>query len=215
MTKTTLPDTVVPYCAAHTSTEDGVLKALNRETNLKVHGAVMISGHLQGTFLQMFSRAIRPKRILEIGTFTGYSAICMARGLAADGMLHTIDVDEELEYLTDKYFRLAGLRDKIVTHIGQAADIIPTIDEQFDLVFIDADKSNYGLYYDLVFDKVAPGGTIIADNVLYEGDVTLPHEQQSKNARAMHAFNEKTMTDDRVQQMILPMRDGLMLIQKK
>lgn len=215
MTKTTLPDTVVPYCAEHTTAEDDVLKALNRETNLKVHGAVMISGHLQGTFLQMFSRAIRPKRILEIGTFTGYSAICMARGLAEAGMLHTIDIDEELEYLTDKHFRLAGLRDKITTHIGQAADIIPTIDEQFDLVFIDADKSNYGVYYDLVFDKVAPGGTIIADNVLYEGDVTLPHEQQSKNARAMHAFNEKIMADNRVQQMILPMRDGLMLIQKK
>ncbi len=215
MTKTSLPDTVVPYCAAHTSAEDEVLLALNRETNLKVHGAIMISGHLQGTFLQMFSRATRPRRILEIGTFTGYSAICMARGMADDGQLHTIDVDEELEYLTDKYFRQAGLRDKIVTHIGQAATVIPTLDEQFDLVFIDADKASYGLYYDLVFDKLSPGGTIIADNVLYEGDVTLPHEQQSKNAKAMHAFNEKIMADDRVQQIILPMRDGLMLIQKK
>lgn len=215
MTKISLPDTVVPYCEEHTSPESDVLAALNRETNLKVHGAVMLSGHLQGTFLQMFSKAMRPKRILEIGTFTGYSAICMAQGLAEGGILHTIDIDEELEYMTDKYFREARLREKIVTHIGKAANVIPTLDETFDLVFIDADKAGYPLYYDLVFDKVAPGGTIIADNVLYEGDVLLPAEQQSKNAKAMHEFNEKIKADDRVQQMILPMRDGLMLIQKK
>lgn len=215
MTRISLPGTVVPYCAEHSSPEDGILKALNRETNLKVHGAVMLSGHMQGLFLQMFSSALKPARILEIGTFTGYSAICLARGLKEDGILHTIDVDEELEDMTDKYFRMAGLRDKIVTHIGNAADIIPTLNEKFDLVFIDADKAGYENYYDMVIDKIPAGAFIIADNVLYEGDVLLPAEQQGKNAKAMHAFNEKIKADDRVQQLILPMRDGLMLVQKK
>lgn len=215
MTRTSLPDTVVHYCREHSSAEPEVLRALNRETQMKVHGAVMISGHLQGAFLRMFSSAMQPMRILEIGTFTGYSAICLASGLKEGGLLHTIDVDEELEDMTDRYFTKAGLRNKIVTHIGKAADIIPTLSDTFDLVFLDADKAGYASYYDMVFDKVRPGGVIIADNVLYEGDVTLPAEQQSKNARAMDAFNKKIMADDRVEEMIIPMRDGLMLIRKK
>lgn len=192
-----------------------VLAALNRETNLKVHGAVMISGHMQGAFLQMMSQAIRPKHILEIGTFTGYSAICLAQGLQDGGMLHTIDVDEELEFITSKYFKEAGLEGKVTAHIGKAAEVIPALAETFELVFLDADKSNYGLYYDLVLDKVAQGGFILADNVLYEGEVVLPEEQQSKNAKAMHAFNEKIKADDRVEQMMLPLRDGMMIIRKK
>lgn len=215
MTKISLPDSVGPYCAAHTTPESPVLAALNRETNLKVPSAVMLSGHLQGAFLQMISHAIKPRRILEIGTFTGYSAICLAQGLTNDGILHTVDIEEELDFLTTKYFKEAGLEDKIITHIGKAANVIPDINELFDLVFIDADKVNYGLYYDMVFDKVVPGGFILADNVLYEGEVTLPLEQQSKNAHAMDEFNKKINNDNRVEQMILSLRDGITMIRKK
>ncbi|PQJ11067.1 methyltransferase [Flavipsychrobacter stenotrophus] len=215
MTKISLPDTVGPYCAEYTTPEMPVLAALNRETNMKVHGAVMISGHMQGMFLQMMSQAIRPKYILELGTFTGYSAICLAQGLQPGGLLHTIDVDEELEDMAVRYFEEAGLKDKIVTHIGKAAEIIPALKETFDLVFIDADKNNYDLYFDLVIDKLSQGGFILADNVLYEGDVLLPAEQQSKNARAMQRFNDKIRADDRVEQIMLPLRDGMMIIRKK
>ena len=215
MTKISLPDTVGPYCAQYTTPEMPLLAALNRETNMKVHGAVMISGHMQGMFLQMMSKAMRPKYILELGTFTGYSAICLAQGLQADGLLHTIDVDEELEDMTTRYFEEAGLKEKVVIHIGKAAEIIPTLTETFDLVFIDADKNNYALYFDLVIDKLSSGGFILADNVLYEGEVTLPVEQQSKNAKAMQRFNDKIRADERVEQMMLPLRDGMMIIRKK
>lgn len=215
MTKISLPDTVGPYCAEYTTPEMSVLAALNRETNMKVHGAVMISGHIQGMFLKMMSQAIRPKYILELGTFTGYSAISLAQGLQDGGLLHTIDIDEELEDMTSRYFEEAGLKEKIVTHIGKAAEIIPKLTETFDLVFIDADKNNYDLYFDLVIDKLSQGGFILADNVLYEGEVTLPAEQQSKNARAMQRFNDKIRADDRVEQMMLPLRDGMMIIRKK
>lgn len=215
MTKISLPDTVGPYCAQYTTPEMPLLAALNRETNMKVHGAVMISGHMQGMFLQMMSKAMRPKYILELGTFTGYSAICLAQGLQADGLLHTIDVDEELEDMTTRYFEEAGLKEKVVIHIGKAAEIIPTLTETFDLVFIDADKNNYDLYFDLVIDKLSSGGFILADNVLYEGEVTLPVEQQSKNAKAMQRFNDKIRADERVEQMMLPLRDGMMIIRKK
>ena len=215
MTKISLPDTVGPYCAQYTTPEMPLLAALNRETNMKVHGAVMISGHMQGMFLQMMSKAMRPKYILELGTFTGYSAICLAQGLQPDGLLHTIDVDEELEDMTTRYFEEAGLKEKVVIHIGKAAEIIPTLTETFDLVFIDADKNNYDLYFDLVIDKLSSGGFILADNVLYEGEVTLPIEQQSKNAKAMQRFNDKIRADERVEQMMLPLRDGMMIIRKK
>ncbi len=215
MTKISLPDTVGPYCAHYTTPEMPLLAALNRETNMKVHGAVMISGHMQGMFLQMMSKAMRPKYILELGTFTGYSAICLAQGLQPDGLLHTIDVDEELEDMTTRYFEEAGLKEKVVIHIGKAAEIIPTLTETFDLVFIDADKNNYDLYFDLVIDKLSSGGFILADNVLYEGEVTLPVEQQSKNAKAMQRFNDKIRADERVEQMMLPLRDGMMIIRKK
>ena len=210
-----MPIDMGPYIEQNVTPEQPVLAALNRETNVKVGSAVMLSGHLQGVLLQMISHAVRPSRILEVGTFTGYSAICLAAGLREGGLLHTIDIEEELGFLTTKYFDEAGLKDQIITHIGLAADIIPTLTETFDLVFIDADKVNYELYYDLVFDKVRPGGFILADNVLYEGEVALPEEQQSKNARAMHLFNEKIHADSRVEQIILPIRDGIMMIRKK
>jgi len=174
----------------------------------------MLSGHLQGALLQMLSNMIRPRRILEIGTFTGYSAICLAGGLAEDGKLHTIEIDEELYDMAYRYVSDSGMQDKIVQHIGAATAIIPALDETFDLVFIDADKSNYCRYYDLVFDKVAVGGYILADNVLYDGEVVLPREQQSKNAKAIQDYNDKIRADERVTHLLLPVRDGIMVVRK-
>ena len=214
MTTSLLSPEIEAYTAQHTTPETSVLAALNRETNLKRGDAVMLSGHVQGAVLQMLSNMIAPHHILEIGTYTGYSAICLAQGLQPDGHLHTIEVDEELEDIAASYITQAGLRTAITQHIGAAADIIPSIDAQFDLVFIDADKSNYELYYDLVFPKVPLGGYIIADNVLYDGEVVLPLSAQSKNARAMVAFNEKVSADARVQHLLLAVRDGLMILRK-
>jgi caffeoyl-CoA O-methyltransferase len=202
------------YSENFTSPESPVLAALNRETNIKRGDAVMLSGHLQGAFLQLLSRLIRPKNLLEIGTYTGYSAICLAEGLQDGGLLHTIEINEELEDISSRAFEKAGVKDKIVQHIGKAADIIPSLKETFELVFIDADKIGYCDYYDLVFDKVAIGGYIVADNVLYEGEVAQPEAQQSKNAKAMHQYNLKVKGDTRVIHILLPLRDGLMIVQK-
>jgi len=202
------------YSEDFTTKELPVLAALNRETNMKRGDAVMLSGHLQGAFLQMLSKMIRPKCILEIGTFTGYSAICLAQGLQEDGHLHTIEIDEELHAMASGYFIESGLQDKITQHTGIASEIIPTLNESFDLVFIDADKPNYSLYYDLVIEKVSPGGYIIADNVLYDGEVVLPEEEQSKNAKAIHSFNKMVKADGRVEHVLVPLRDGLMVMRK-
>lgn len=203
------------YVETYTTPEDTVLAKLNRETNLKVALPVMLSGHLQGAVLQALSYMLRPRRVLEIGTYTGYSAICLAKGLTEDGHLHTIDINEELQEMCFRYICDSGLERKITQHIGEAENIIPTLDEEFDLVFIDADKTNYGLYYDQVFDKVRKGGFILADNVLYDGEVVLPVEEQSKNAKAIHAYNEKLRNDDRIEHVLLPVRDGIMIARKK
>jgi len=202
------------YAEKYTTPELPVLADLNRETNLKRGDAVMLSGHLQGSFLQMMSYMVKPKQVLEIGTFTGYSAICLAQGLQSGGHLHTIEIDEELQDMASKYFAKAGLQDKIVQHIGVASDIITELRGPFDLVFIDADKSNYGLYFDLVFDKVPVGGFIVADNVLYNGEVVLPKNERTKNAKAIHNFNKKVKADKRIEHMLLPVRDGLMVMRK-
>lgn len=202
------------YAEEYTTAESPVLAALNRETNVKRGDAVMLSGHLQGAVLQTLSRMIKPKHILEIGTFTGYSAICLAQGLQDGGKLHTIEIDEELQDMASKYITEAGLRDKIVQHIGAASDIIPDLEETFDIVFIDADKLNYELYYDLTFDKLPIGGYILADNVLYDGEVVLPAEEQTKNARCISSFNAKVKADNRIEHLLLPVRDGLMIIRK-
>lgn len=214
MTQLLIPGAINEYAEVFTTAEDEVLAALNRETHIKVELPVMLSGQLQGKFLAMLSHMLRPRRILEIGTYTGYSAICLAQGMPADGMLHTIDVNEELEDMCFRYFCRAGLEKKITQHIGRASEIIPAIEEVFDLVFIDADKQNYHLYYDLVFNKVPVGGFILADNVLYDGEVVLPAEQQTKNAKAIHAFNEKIRADKRVEQVLLPVRDGITIMRK-
>ena len=214
MTIQLLSKSLSDYAEQYTTKESSALARLNRETNLKVDHAVMLSGHLQGAVLQMISNMVKPKKILEIGTYTGYSAICLAQGLRPGGHLHTIDINEELEDMAFRYFCEAGLDSKITQHIGKATAIIPTFQEEFDLVFIDADKQNYHLYYDLVFDKIPVGGFILADNVLYEGEVILPAEEQSKNARALHTFNEKVRNDTRVEHVLLPVRDGIMIVRK-
>jgi caffeoyl-CoA O-methyltransferase len=214
MTQLLIPEAINQYAEKFTSPETATLAALNRETHVKVELPVMLSGHLQGAILQMFSHMIKPRMVLEIGTYTGYSAICLAQGMPGVGQLHTIDINEELEDMAFRYFCKAGVDGKITRHIGKAADIIPSLKEQFDLVFIDADKQNYGLYYDLVFDKVPIGGYILADNVLYDGEVVLPAEEQTKNARAIHAFNEKVQNDKRVEHVLLPVRDGIMIVRK-
>jgi predicted O-methyltransferase YrrM len=202
------------YAESITTPESDVLARLNRETNMKVELPIMLSGHLQGAVLTMMSRMIRPRRILEIGTYTGYSAICLAQGLTEDGMLHTIDINEELADMQQRYWKEAGLDHKIKAHVGRGSDIIPDLDEVFDLVFIDADKVGYSAYYDLVIDKVRPGGFIFADNVLYDAEVILPESEQSKNAKAIHAFNQKIKDDSRVTQVLLPVRDGILIMQK-
>ena len=215
MTKVIFPQYLEQYSEDYTTPESPVLAALNRETHMKVNGAVMLSGHVQGAFLQMISHLARPMYILEIGTFTGYSAICLAQGLQDGGMLHTIDVDEELQEIAARHFKQAALSEKTTQHIGDAKQIIPTLKETFDIVFIDADKQGYCDYYDMVFYKVRSGGLILADNVLYEGEVTLPAEQQSKNGRSMQRFNDKIKNDPRVEHLLLPVRDGIMMIRKK
>ncbi len=214
MTQVLLPIEIDKYAETYTTAESEALAALNRETHIKVELPVMLSGKLQGGVLQMISHMLKPRMVLEIGTYTGYSAICLAQGLQGNGHLHTIDINEELQDMCFRYFCKAGLEKKITQHIGKAAEIIPDINEKFDLVFIDADKQNYHLYYDMVFDRVPVGGFILADNVLYNGEVVLPEAEQSKNAKAMHAFNEKVKTDSRVEHVLLPVRDGIMMVRK-
>ncbi|MEN6455701.1 MAG: O-methyltransferase [Prolixibacteraceae bacterium] len=203
------------YIFSHSEEEDEVLKELDRETNLHVLNPRMLSGHLQGKLLEMFSRMIGPEQVLEIGTYTGYSAICLARGLKEGGQLHTIEIDDELESIAGKYFIKAGLDDKIVQHIGPAVEIIPTLHQTFDLIFLDADKLEYCTYFDLVFDKLRPGGFILADNVLWNGKVLETPSVKDGQTLGIIQFNEKIKNDPRVSQVILPLRDGLMLIRKK
>ncbi len=193
--------------------EDPLLQALQRETHLEVLMPRMLSGTLQGNLLRLFTYMIRPRRILEIGTFTGYSAICMAQALQPGGRLHTIDINAEQEGRIRKYLKLSGTEDRVQLHLGEAARIIPTLQEAWDLVFIDADKENYSLYYDLVFPAVRAGGYLIADNVLWSGKVL--QAKKDKETLAIHTFNEKIHADERVEPLLLPIRDGLMICRKK
>jgi caffeoyl-CoA O-methyltransferase len=203
------------YILNHTGPEDDVLRELNRVTNLRVMNPRMLSGHLQGKFLQMVSKMVKPKCILEIGTFTGYSAICLAQGLPANGILHTIEINDELEDIAREYFKKANIEGLIKLHFGNAIDIIPSMDVQFDLVFIDGEKKEYGIYYNLVFDKLRNGGFIIADNVLWNGKVVDLVENPDISTKSINDFNNLVMNDNRVENVLLPLRDGLMLIRKK
>lgn len=210
-----IPQEIEDYALKNSDAESNVLKRLNRETHLKMTMPQMLSGHLQGLALQMFSKMIRPKNILEIGTFTGYSAICLAQGLQQGGRLHTIDVNEEFHEITSRYIREAGLQDQITLHIGEAVNIIPTFKEEFDLVFIDADKQNYCTYYDLVFPRVRSGGYIIADNVLWSGKILDSPMKMDIDTKTIFEYNQKIQADPRVENMLLPLRDGLMIARKR
>ncbi len=207
-----IPLEIDNYARAHTSEEPDLLKKIYRDTQADILMPRMVSGHLQGRFLSMISKMIQPSAILEIGTFTGYSAICLAEGLQSGGQIVTIDNNEELETRVRGYFDEAKLGGAINYLIGDASQLIPTLYTQFDLVFIDADKENYSLYYDLVFEKVQVGGFIIADNVLWSGKVI--QKKLDKDTQAIASFNEKVAKDGRVSCMLLPLRDWLMLIQK-
>lgn len=209
-----LPAAIEAYALAHTSAESPLLAQLNRETHAKVLQSRMLSGHLQGRLLSLLSTMLRPRRILEIGTYTGYSALCLAEGLTDDGLLTTIDVNEELETFTRSYFEQSPFAKKIDFRIANAVTLIPTLNDTFDLVFIDADKLNYGLYYDLVFDKVRSGGVIIADNVLWSGKIIQTEKKPDKDTQALLDFNQKIHHDPRVSNVLLPVRDGLMVLWK-
>jgi caffeoyl-CoA O-methyltransferase len=191
------------------------LQNLNRETWAKVLMPRMLSGHLQGRVLAMFSKMIQPKRILEIGTYTGYSALCLAEGLTEEGKLITIDINEELESMVKRYIDASPYKNQISQLIGNAIKIIPEMNEQFDLVFIDADKENYSNYYDLVFEKLQPGGYIIADNVLWSGNVLKPTKEMDDETKAINEFNIKIQNDSRVENVLFPVRDGLMVVRKR
>lgn len=210
-----LEKVIEEYALNHTEPESDLLKKINRETHAKIMMPRMLSGHLQGRLLSMLSHMIKPNYILEIGTYTGYSALCLAEGLSDKGKIITIDINEELEKFVRNFFDSSEYKNKIDYRIGNALDIIPTLIHEFELVFIDADKVNYAAYYDLVFDKVKKGGYIIADNVLWSGKVLLNDTKLDKDTKAIKAFNIKIQNDNRVENILLPIRDGLMICRKK
>ena len=210
-----LPAHLTAYTEAHTSPESTLLARLSRHTRAHVMAPRMLSGQMQGRFLSMISWMIQPRRVLEIGTYTGYSALCLAEGLSSDGRLITLEQNEELETVIRSYWQQSPLSGKIELRIGVAAELIPTLDEMFDLVFIDADKRNNALYYELVLDRLRPGGFILTDNVLWSGKVIEPLKPNDEDTRAVLAFNDLIQRDERVENVLLPIRDGMMLIRKK
>ena len=207
------PYQLAEYIERHTTPADAVLQELYRETNLHVMNPRMVSGQVQGRFLQFICQMLKPKNVLEIGTFTGYSAICMARGIGDDAKITTIEANEEYEDIIRKYFAKAGVEDKIDLILGDAKSVIPNLFGPFDFVFIDADKISYPTYYDLVVEKVASGGFILADNVIWEGKV-LNHNTKEHDTQAINRFNQMVTDDPRVENVLLPVRDGLMMIRK-
>jgi caffeoyl-CoA O-methyltransferase len=209
-----ISETISNYSEQHTESESALLNSLNRETHLKALSPRMLSGHLQGRVLSFISKLIKPKYILEIGTYTGYSALCFAEGLQADGKLITIDPNEETNIIANKYFKQSAFAKQIELKAGDATKIIPGLNLELDIVFIDADKRNYSLYFDLVIDKVKKGGLIIADNVLWSGKVLEPENEMDVDTKAIHDFNKKVSGDKRVTNLLLPVRDGLMLVMK-
>lgn len=200
------------YVAEHSEQEPELLQELARETHLKILQPRMLSGAYQGRLLALLSKLIAPKHILEIGTYTGYSALCLAEGLQANGQIDTIDINEELTDMQRKYFDVSGYGKHIVQHLGNAAEIIPAIEGTFDFVFIDADKEQYPLYFDLIVDRVRSGGLIIADNVLWSGKVLEPATDEA--TESLQSFNKKVAKDSRVETVILAVRDGLTLLRK-
>ena len=206
---------LLAYCESNTSAEDVLLRKIARETQAKVLMPRMISGHLQGKMLELFSKMLRPKVILEIGTYTGYSGICLARGLPPEGKLITLDINDELEPMVRGFFKESGLSSQIDYRLGNAREIIPTLEGPFDLVFIDADKFYYSDYFDLIIDRVPSGGIILADNVLWSGKILVDEGQKiDKDTKALLDFNKKVQDDPRVENVLLPIRDGVLMARK-
>ncbi|WP_327018122.1 O-methyltransferase [Croceibacter atlanticus] len=204
-----LPEDLDDYVVAHSQQEPKLLQDLTRETWQKVLAPRMLSGHFQGRVLSMISKLIQPASILEIGTYTGYSALCLAEGMSKDAVLHTIDINEELKNFQRKYFNASGYGDRIIQHVGDAMEIIPTLNTTFDLVFIDADKVNYPNYFELVMPLLKSGAVILSDNVLWTGKVIEPLNPKDKDTAALLTYNKLLNTDDRVESVLLPIRDGL------
>lgn len=203
------------YILSHIDEEPELLRQLNRDAHVNLLKPRMLSGHMQGRMLKMFCRMLQPKYILEIGTYTAYATLCLAEGVAEDAEIHTIEVNDELEDFIMKHLYKSKLKDRIHLYIGDAMQIIPSIDRTFDLVFIDANKRHYMEYYDLIFDKVRPGGLIVADNTLWDGHVLETPKPSDKQTIGIQKFNDMIAKDDRVEKVILPVRDGLTLIWKK
>jgi caffeoyl-CoA O-methyltransferase len=203
------------YSDLHTSPEPTYLRELAEETRASIDMPQMLSGHLQGRFLSLVSKLLAPKLVLDIGTFTGYSALCMAEGLAADGIVHTIDIKTPLAPLVDRYLRKAGFHERIHQHLAPATEVIPRITGTFDLVFIDADKQNYSNYFDLVIDRMRPGGLIIADNVLWSGKVLDDPAAHDAETRGLAQYATKVKADARVENILLPIRDGLLVSRRR
>lgn len=204
---------LVNYLDLHSDQEGDLLKHIERETHLKVPLPRMLSGHYQGRVLSMIAKMIKPNRILEIGTFTGYATLCLAEGLGDEGSIHTIEINAELEDRLDEWFSKSEFAGRIHKHFGNAADIIPHLKDDFDLVFIDADKKNNALYYDLLIDRLKTGAVIIVDNVLWNGKVL--NKIKDTQTTMIEEFNRKITADNRVEKLILPVRDGLFIIRKK
>ena len=204
---------IVDYAESFTSAESDVLRELREHCYAHYEDKAMLSGFVQGRLLSMFSHMIKPKVVLEIGTYLGYSALCFAEGLAVGGKVITLDIQEDTNAVARSFVEKSDFRDSIEFHLGFATDIIPTLVETFDLIFIDADKPNYSNYYDLVIDKVRAGGFIIADNVLWSGQVL--DDEKDENTQALHEYNQKIIADERVENILLPIRDGLMVSRKR
>lgn len=204
-----LPEKIDDYVVKHSQQEPAILQELTRETWQKVLNPRMLSGAFQGRVLSMISKLIRPKNVLEIGTYTGYSALSIAEGLAENGVIHTIDKNEELYSLQSKYFEKSGYQDQIQQYVGNALEIIPTIEDRFDLVFIDADKSNYINYFNLIIDKMNPGGVILSDNVLWSGKVVEKLDPKDIDTKVLLEYNTLLNQDARIETVLLPIRDGL------
>lgn len=203
------------YILSHSDEEGELLSALNRDANVNLLRPRMLSGHLQGRILKMFCRMLNPMRVLEIGTYTGYATLCMAEGMQEGALIHTLEINDEMEDFIMKYLSRSPHKEKICVHFGDAMNIIPQLDETFDMVFIDADKRLYSDYYDVVFPKVRAGGLILADNTLWDGKVVEEVHPSDKQTLGILAFNEKINQDDRVEKVILPLRDGLTMVWKK
>ena len=207
-----LPEIISSYSLENTEEEPKLLSELNRETWANVMIPRMLSGHLQGRVLSMISKMIHPTNIIEVGTYTGYSALCMAEGLKENGKIHTLDINEEYTSVAKKYFDKSDYKENIIQHIGNAMDIIPQLNDKFQLAFLDADKENYSNYFDLIINKMDIGGYIIADNVLWSGKVT--EENKDEETMALHNYNKKVLSDTRVETVLLPVRDGLNISRK-